>query len=199
MLEAGLAGFAVSFSLIVAIGAQNSLVLRQGLSRSHVFISCLFCGLSDAVLIALGVFGAGHIATRFPLFETVLIWAGALFLIAYAGIRLRAAYLGEYQAEIDAQARPVWRVIVVLAAVTWLNPHVYLDTLALIGAVSLKFEGHKLAFAIGAASASVLFFFMLGYGARFLAPIFKSERAWRILDIGIAAIMLTIAATLILS
>lgn len=195
MLSAALTGFFTSLSLILAIGAQNAMVLRQGLARSHVFWACLFCAVSDAILIALGVAGFGLAVERFPALPLILTLGGIAFLICYGCMRLWAAYKGVYDAEMDGSAKPLAAVIASLAAVTWLNPHVYLDTLALLGAVSVQYTDVtlKLVFGVSAIAASFVFFFSLGYGAVLLAPYFRSERFWRLLDVAIAIVMFAIA------
>tara|TARA_R110002096_G_scaffold97354_4_gene217048 strand:+ start:53090 stop:53698 length:609 start_codon:yes stop_codon:yes gene_type:complete len=195
MISAGLTGFFTSLSLILAIGAQNAMILRQGLARSHVFWACLFCALSDAILIALGVAGFGFAVERFPNLPFILTIGGIAFLLVYGCLRLWAAYVGTYRSEIDGGAKSLGAVIAALAAVTWLNPHVYLDTLALLGAVSVQYTdmAEKTAFGLSAVAASFIFFFSLGYGAVLLAPYFKSERFWQGLDVAIALTMFAIA------
>lgn len=200
MLGPAASGFATSFALILAIGAQNALVLRQGLLRAHVFWLCLFCAVSDAILIAAGVAGFGALATLYPGFPRIMALAGAAFLLVYGAMRFRAAIKGDDALHLGGLVAPLWPTLATAAAITWLNPHVYLDTLGLIGAVSTQFAGvAKLAFGLGAVSASFVFFFSLGYGARLLAPLMQSVRAWRILDVGIGVTMWTLAAGLILS
>jgi L-lysine exporter family protein LysE/ArgO len=201
MIIAAVTGFFTSLSLILAIGAQNAMILRQGLARSHVFWACLFCAVSDAILITLGVAGFGFATDHFPALPMILTVGGIVFLLCYAGMRLWAAYTGKYDGEMDGRAKPLGAVIASLAAVTWLNPHVYLDTLALLGAVSVQFTDgmEKLAFGASAVIASFVFFFSLGYGAKFLAPYFQSTTMWRMLDIGIAVVMFAIAFGLFLS
>ncbi|MEM7242118.1 MAG: LysE/ArgO family amino acid transporter [Pseudomonadota bacterium] len=194
MITAALTGFATAFSLILAIGAQNMMVLRQGLARAHIFWVCLFCATSDAILIIAGVLGMGALIEQFPNLITIIKWGAIAFLVFYAGLRLWAAYNGDYEAQITGKAQSLGAVLAAIFAVTWLNPHVYLDTLALIGSISLQYEGlTKTAFAIGAVTSSFVFFFGLGYGARAFAPYFISPRLWRILDISIALVMLLIA------
>ncbi|MGR3781585.1 MAG: LysE/ArgO family amino acid transporter [Albimonas sp.] len=197
---AGATGFATGFSLILAIGAQNAFVLRQGLRGRHVFWVCLVCAVSDAALIAAGVAGFGAAAERWPWLGPAMALAGAAFLTVYGALRLRAA-LGPAEALAAAGgAAPGLRAVLLQTlAFTWLNPHVYLDTLALVGAVGAPFQGaEKLAYGIGAAGASFVFFFALGYGARLLAPVFARPAAWRALDAGIAVVMWAIAAKLVL-
>ena len=200
MLTATLTGFGTSFSLILAIGAQNAFVLRQGLIRAHVFWVCLICALSDAALIAVGVAGIGSLSTAAPWAITALTWGGAAFLVVYGALSLgRAFHPGALRAA-DRGAGSLRAALLTCLALTWLNPHVYLDTVGLIGAVSTGFPGFdgKLAFATGATLASFTFFFGLGYGARRLAPVFARPRAWAVLDILIKLVMWSIAATLLL-
>ncbi|WP_420029459.1 LysE/ArgO family amino acid transporter [Rhodovulum visakhapatnamense] len=200
VLGPALTGFATSLSLILAIGAQNAFVLRQGLLGCHVFALCLFCALSDAVLIAAGVAGFGAVTGALPWLPQALSLGGAAFLIVYGALRARAAWRGGHRLTAEGQAGGVWAVVGTAAALTWLNPHVYLDTLGLIGAVSTEFDpgAAREAFALGAVLASFCFFFALGYGARVLAPAMARPVAWRVLDALIAAVMWAIAARLIL-
>lgn len=199
MILAAGTGFSTAFALILAIGAQNAFVLRQGLMRSHVFWVCLICAVSDAVLITAGILGFGAVTARFPALPTFMAIGGALFLLIYGLMRFRAAWNGGAGIDATGQAQPLRRAILTCLAFTWANPHVYLDTLALIGAVSTAFIGAgKLAFGIGAVSASFTFFFALGYGARLLAPLLQSPRSWQILDILIGLLMWAIALGLIL-
>ncbi len=199
MLTAAATGFATGLSLILAIGAQNAFVLQQGLRREHVFWVCLICALSDAVLIVTGVVGIGSIGAAFPDALHLLTLAGAAFLVVYGAMSMRRAL---NPGALQASAQPdgsLQRAVMTALAVTWLNPHAYLDTVGLLGAVSTGFDGleAKAAFALGAISAEFLFFFCLGYGARMLAPTFARPRAWMVLDIAIAFVMWSIAALLI--
>jgi L-lysine exporter family protein LysE/ArgO len=194
-------GFATGFSLILAIGAQNAFVLRQGLLRAHVFWVCLLCALSDAVLISVGVLLARSISNRAEWAIEWITWAGAAFLIAYGCVSVwRASSPGRLIASENAP-RALWRAAATCLALTWLNPHVYLDTVGLIGAVSTGFKDatDKLAFGAGAVAASFVFFFGLGYGARLFAPIFSQPRAWAIMDLCIALVMFILAGSLILT
>lgn len=199
MISAAITGFFTSLTLILAIGAQNAFVLRQGLLGRHVFALCLFCGSSDALLIATGVLGFGYIVDLAPWLPTVMAVGGATFLILYGITRLVAAWRGDYALQIEGQPAALWPTLGVAAALTWLNPHVYLDTLGLIGAVSTQYTQNSQIFAFGIAAiiASFVFFFSLGYGARLLAPYMKSAQTWRILDGGIGLTMFGIAATLL--
>ena len=198
-LTAALAGFRLGLGLIVAIGAQNAFVLRQGIRREHVLAVALFCALSDAVLIALGVSGMGALARLAPWAGEVLRWGGVAFLSWYALRAARAAWRGGATLAAGQGAAVSLRaVMVTVAALTWANPHVWLDTVVLLGAVSAQFPGAGLAFGIGAATASFAFFFALAYGARLLAPLFARPGAWRLLDALVAAIMASVAARLAL-
>lgn len=191
------AGFALGFSLILAIGAQNAFVLRQGLRREHVFWVCATCALSDAALIGAGVAGFGALGQAVPWFEPVMRYGGAAFLIVYGAMNLRSAWAGGAAMDLTGGARPTLkRALLTLLALTWLNPHVYLDTVVLIGSISSQYES-RLFFGLGAALSSVTFFFTLGYGARLVAPIFANPRAWQALDAGIGVTMWAIAAKLV--
>ena len=192
-----LVGMGTGLSLIVAIGAQNAFVLRQGLLRSHVFAVGLFCALSDAILVSLGVFAAGTLTRIAPWFAEVMRWGGAAFLILYGLKAARSALAGGDGLRAGGQGQAFWPAMGTVAALTWANPHVYLDTVVLLGAISADFSS-KQAFAAGAITGSFLFFFSLGYGARLLAPIFARPRAWQVLDMVIALVMWSIAAKLIM-
>ena len=200
MIAAATTGFFTGFSLILAIGAQNAFVLRQGILRQHVFALALFCALSDAVLIAAGVAGFSVLTSAWPGLPLAMSLAGAAFLLAYGLARARAAIAGGQALTLGADAPGLGRTLALAAAFTWANPHVYLDTLGLIGAVSTGFRPGRarLAFGLGAVAASFVFFFGLGYGARLLAPLLRSTTAWRVLDALIAVTMFAIAAKLIL-
>ncbi len=200
MIQAAGFGFATGFSLILAIGAQNAFVLRQGLLKAHVFWLCLLCALCDAILIAAGVLGFSGLVTILPWFPTAMALAGAAFLLVYGWTRFAAARKGDYDMTIAGQSGSLKATLLTGAAFTWLNPHVYLDTVALMGGISTTFETSQLkaAFAGGGMAASFVFFFSLGYGARFLAPIMQSAQAWRRLDILIGAVMWALAAKLLL-
>lgn len=200
MLSAYLAGLSMGLSLIVAIGAQNAFVLRQGLRHEHVFWVALTCASSDAVLITVGVAGFGRMAVALPWLDPVMRYGGAAFLLAYGARSLRSALRGTGALEVSegAVAEPLGRVLAACLAITWLNPHVYLDTVVLLGSVAVQFPGSRVAFGAGAVTGSFLFFFALAYGAKRLRPVFARPVAWRILEGVIAAIMATIAVTLVL-
>jgi len=197
MPSAILPGFALGLSLIVAIGAQNAFVLRQGLRRDHVLAVVLTCALSDAVLIAAGVSGMGTLAALVPWFEPAMRYGGATFLIAYGARNLLAAARGGAAMQVAGQAGqgPAAALLTCLA-LTWLNPHVYLDTVVLIGSVSAQYDD-RLGFALGAMAASFAFFFTLGFGARLIAPWLARPGAWRLLDAGLALVMWAVALRLI--
>ena len=199
MLSSFLPGFLLSLSLILAIGAQNAFVLRQGLRREHVFWVCLTCGVSDALLITAGVAGFGALAETVPWFETVMRYGGAAFLIVYGWRNARSAWRGGEALQAAGQApNSLRRTLLTLLALTWLNPHVYLDTLVLLGSISAQYDD-RFAFGAGAVLASLTFFFALGYGARLLQPVFAKPVSWRVLDTIIALTMWAIAASLLLS
>ncbi|MEJ6398275.1 LysE/ArgO family amino acid transporter [Yoonia sp. 208BN28-4] len=201
MILAATTGFATAFALILAIGAQNAFVLRQGLARAHVFWLCLFCAASDAILIVAGVLGFAAMVALFPALPTVMTLGGAAFLIVYGITRFIAAWRGDYALQLSGKSAGLGATLATAAAFTWLNPHVYLDTLGLIGAISTEFPAasDKTAFAIGAVTSSFVFFFSLGYGARLLAPVMQSARAWRILDVIIGIVMWLLALKLLVS
>jgi L-lysine exporter family protein LysE/ArgO len=194
-----LSGFLLGLSLIVAIGAQNAFVLRQGLRREHVFAVCAVCALSDAVLIAAGVAGFGALVKALPWLAPVMRFGGGAFLFAYALRSLWSAWRphGGLDPARD-QPRPLSITLTMCLAFTWLNPHVYLDTVVLLGSVSTRYGDHRIAFTLGAMTASCVFFFSLGYGARLLRPLFANPKAWRFLDAGIGITMAALAAKLVL-
>lgn len=198
MTSAFLPGFFLSLSLILAIGAQNAFVLRQGLRQEHVFAVCLVCAVSDAILIAAGVAGFGLASHALPWLEPVLRYGGALFLLAYAARSLRSALRNHGSLTPSGrQAAGLGATLATRLAFTWLNPHVYLDTVVLLGSISSQYDGHKAAFALGAMAASFTFFFTLGFGARLLRPVFASQTAWRVLDVLVGIAMLAIALKLV--
>ena len=199
MTQALIAGFLTGLSLIAAIGAQNAFVLRQGLKREHVGIVVLLCAGSDAVLITLGVAGFNAAAERLPWLEPLMLWGGVAFLLVYGALRFRAALRGgEALAAGQSQAVPLKRVVLTCLALTWLNPHVYLDTLALLGALSSQYAPLEAVFGLGAVIASFCFFAALGYGARLLAPVLAKPRAWVVVEALIGLVMWMIAASLVM-
>ena len=201
MTQAFFTGFITLMSLILAVGAQNVFILRQGVLRSHVLPLCVFATASDALLIWTGVIGFGVIAQMAPGLAHVMTWGGALFLCAYGALRFRAAYLGDYSLELGEGRQSLKKTLMTLAGFTFLNPHVYLDTIGLIGAVSAQYDADSLryAFATGASVGSLVFFCSLGFGARILAPVMGSSKAWRVLDVLVGVTMWTIAALLVSS
>jgi L-lysine exporter family protein LysE/ArgO len=196
MLPAFLTGFFLGLSLIVAIGAQNAFVLRQGILGQHVFYVALFCALSDALLISIGVAGISFFLNNvINQISSTLFGFSALWLSGYGILRLIAVFKADTTIEIDAsKSKGLMPTISIAAILTFANPHVYLDTMVLIGSISQQFFGYyKFAFALGAVLGSFVFFFSLAYGAKLLEPIMKRPSSWRILDCLIALIMFTIA------
>lgn len=195
-----LAGLSMGLSLIVAIGAQNAFVLRQGLKGQRVFAVSLTCALSDAILITSGVAGFGRIIALAPWLDPVMRYGGAAFLIWYGARSLRSALRSTDALAVGAatDGRGLGATLLTCLAFTWLNPHVYLDTVVLLGSISTQFPGFGASFAAGAMTGSFLFFFALGYGAGWLRPLFATPAAWRVLESAIAVIMGAIAVRLIL-
>ncbi len=193
MNTAFLSGFLLSFSLILAIGPQNAFVLRQGLLKQHVLPIALFCTLSDIILILLGIFGFGYTISSFDNFSQYMFAIGGTWLLGYGFLRLKGAYLADSFLEAsNEQESDIRLVLINCALLTWFNPHVYIDTLILIGTVSIRFEDY-LDFGLGACLASFIFFFSLAFGARLLSPFMSSKKAWQILDLIIASIMFVLA------
>jgi L-lysine exporter family protein LysE/ArgO len=218
-----LAGLGLGLSLIVAIGAQNVFVLRQGIRREHVLAVVVICALSDAVLIIAGVAGLGFVVAAAPWLVVVARWAGALFLLAYGLLAARRAWRGGGDAlradDSDADSasaaaapdaasggtatltRPrtaLAPVILTTLALTWLNPHVYLDTVLMLGSIAATHGSERWLFAAGAVIASILWFTALGFGAGHLGRWLRTPRSWRMLDAVIAVIMISIAVSLVL-
>jgi len=199
MLSAALSGFLLGASLIIAIGAQNAFILRQGLLKEHVFILSLICALSDALLITAGVAGLGALIAQSPTLISVVTLGGAAFLFWYASIAFRRAFHTEVLQAATAGNGNLKVAIGTVLALTFLNPHVYLDTVVLLGGLSARFEGfNRAAYGAGAALASFIWFFGLGYGARLLQPIFAKPAAWRVLDVLIGLVMAGIALSLLI-
>ncbi len=191
-------GFLLGGGLIVAIGAQNAFILRQGLMRQHVFILCLLAAVFDALLIVLGVAGMGALIRSNPGLLFYVTLGGVLFLAAYAIIAARRALLPVGLQALENGAKNLTRAVIILVGFTFLNPHVYLDTIVLLGGVSSQYSGSmRITFAAGAAVSSFVWFFSLGYGAKVLAPLFARPSAWRLLDAFIALVMATLAITLL--
>lgn len=193
-MSAYLSGFIIGLSLILAIGAQNAFVLRQGIKRQYVFIVCSICALSDAILIILGVAGFATLIHQFPWVEDVARYGGALFLVVYGIKSLIAAFKhNDSLAPAQDKNQSLAKTVMACLAFTWLNPHVYLDTVVFVGSISTQFPGMKLAFVSGAVSASFVFFFSLGYGSRLLTPLFRKVIAWKILDFCVGVLMFILA------
>jgi L-lysine exporter family protein LysE/ArgO len=196
MLSAFLTGFFLGLSLIIAIGAQNAFILRQGIIGQHEFYIALFCALSDALLIIIGVAGISFFLNNFISQNlNILFGLSSIWLAGYGIIRLKSAFKSNKTIKVEASTlKGLFPTISVAVVLTFLNPHVYLDTMILIGSISQQFSGfHKIIFTLGAILASFVFFFSLAYGARLLTPIMLRPFSWKILDSLIAFIMFTIA------
>jgi len=198
-MSAYIAGFTLSLSLILAIGAQNAFVLKQGLKKQHVFVVCLICAGSDAILIVLGVSGFGMIVKESAWLGPLSRYGGAVFLGFYAVKSFMAAFGTAHSLDPAEEISPsLKKSVIICLAFTWLNPHVYLDTVVLLGSISTQFETGELLFAYGAVTASFLFFFSLGYGARILIPFFQKPISWKVLDFVVGLVMSSIALSLLL-
>ena len=199
MITAFLTGFFLGISLIIAIGAQNTFVLRQGILNQHVFYVALFCALSDAFLIIIGITGISFFLGNFiNQVSDQLFGLSAIWLAGYGAIRLRSVFKSNLTLNIEKSlSRDLVPTLSVLLILTFTNPHVYLDTMILIGSVSQQYSGdYKIAFAAGASLASFIFFFSLAYGAKLLTPLMQKPLSWRLLDFLIALIMFSIAIKL---
>lgn len=201
LVSAAAAGFVTGAGLIIAIGAQNAFVLRQGLQRSHVGLVVTVCALSDALLILLGVAGIGVLIQQWPVLLQALRFGGAAFLAWYGLQAAQRAWQGSAVLAAGQNDTTSWQqVLLTCLAFTWLNPHVYLDTMVLIGSLSTRYPGTaQWAFGLGACAASMAWFSALGFGARLLQPVFNRPRAWQILDGCIAVIMLLLCMLLLLN
>ncbi len=196
MLGAALAGLGTGLSLIVVIGAQNAFVLRQGILRAYVPAIVLICALSDLVLIVAGVAGIGVVVRAFPLAIELVSIIGGLFLIGYGLMAARRMLRPARLATDNGGVGSLRAAVLTCVALTWLNPHVYLDTVLLLGSVANSYGADRWAFGAGAALGSVLWFSGLGFGARLLRGLFTRPIAWRVLDVLIAAIMITLGVVL---
>lgn len=197
-MHTALAGFSLGLSLIVAIGAQNAFILRQGLQRQYVLWVCLICAFSDALLISIGVFGLSLVVKVIPAIEWLMRYIGCVFLFCYGVRSFWQSLRGTSALHVNgANQQSLKTTILICLALTWLNPHVYLDTVLLMGSIANQYPGKQGYFALGAITASFCFFFALGYGARLLKPIFSKSISWRILDFFIAIIMWLIAISLV--
>ncbi|WP_442880031.1 LysE/ArgO family amino acid transporter [Aurantimonas sp. A2-1-M11] len=201
MIAAGGRGFALGLGLIVAIGAQNAFVLERGLVRNHVLAVVLVCALADAALIAAGVAGLGTLITGAPDLVRLVTLGGAAFLAVYAALALRRTLHPDAMAVRGGRSMSRRAAVGVVLGLTFLNPHVYLDTVVLLGSLSARYEqaAERTAYAGGAMLASAVWFATLGYGARLLAPVFVRPAAWRVLDGLIAAVMALLSITLLMS
>jgi len=197
-LLAAVSGLALGLALIVAIGAQNAFVLRQGLRGEHVVAVVAVCALSDLALIAAGIAGTGALLDAAPAAVMVIRWAGAAFLLGYGALAARRALwpAGALTTE-AAQRTPPLPTVLTASALTWLNPHVHLDTVILLGSVAATQGDLRWHFGAGAAVGSLLWFSALGAGARLLRPVFARPGAWRVLDAGIALVMIVLAVGLL--
>jgi len=189
-----IAGLLTGLSLIIAIGAQNAFVLRQGIRREHVGVVVAICALSDAVLIAAGNLGIGVLVTTFPVVLEVLKWGGVAYLLWFAFSSFRSALQAQGLKE-DA-ARSAGSVVATTLALTWLNPHVYLDTVVMLGNLANQYGAERWLYSAGAAAGSVLWFTGLGFGARALAKPLASPSVWRVIDVVIGLVMVAIAIRL---
>ncbi|MFD8228129.1 LysE/ArgO family amino acid transporter [Streptomyces massasporeus] len=196
---AGAAGFGTGLSLIVAIGAQNAFVLRQGIRRQAVLAVVAICALSDAALIALGVGGVGAVVVKWPAALTVVGWIGGAFLLVYGALAARRVLRpgGDALRTEGEAAGSVRRAVLTCLAMTWLNPHVYLDTVFLLGSVGADHGELRWTFGLGAVLASLCWFTALGFGARMLGRFLAKPAAWRVLDGLVAATMIVLGAVLI--
>lgn len=192
-------GFGVSMGLIMAIGVQNAFVLRQGIRRRHVFTTALLCSLIDIVMIILGVVGVGTLIHENALFMSIAKWGGMAFLFYY-GTRSFYSAMQAQQLDIEANTpKPTstWKVILTILGISLLNPHLYLDTMVLIGSIGGQYEHTaRTSYILGAILASVVWFFSLAYGSALLTPLFEKPKAWRILDVLVGTIMWGIAISL---
>ncbi|OIQ84855.1 arginine exporter protein ArgO [mine drainage metagenome] len=197
-MSVAIQGFLTGLSLIVAIGAQNAFVLRQGIRREHVLTVVVVCAVADAVLVTAGVGGLGAAITTHPVAVAVARVGGAAFLAAFAVLALRRARRpGSLVPADDAPATHLG-VLVACLGFTFLNPHVYLDTVVLLGSLASQHgDPGRWVFGAGAVAASVTWFVGLGFGARRLRPFFARPRSWQVLDYGVAAVMTTLAVALV--
>ena len=199
MIAAFLSGFFLGLSLIIAIGAQNAFVLRQGILGKHILFVALFCAISDALLICVGIVGISFFLNDFiAQYSDLLFGFSAIWIAIYGLVRLKAVFKSNNELEIESSTSEDFiTTLSILFILTFANPHVYLDTMVLIGSISQQFSGdNKIAFAIGAIFASFVFFFSLAYGANLLAPLMQNANSWRKLDFLIALVMFIISINL---
>lgn len=196
MLAIG-SGLLTGLSLIIAIGAQNAFVLRQGLTRQHVLAVVMFCALSDALLIVLGMLGLGVAIMSLPILLEVFRFGGAAYLIYFAATSFRRALRPKALEASDKKAGSLAAALATAAALTYLNPHVYIDTVLLLGSIGNQFGADRWLFALGAATGSVIWFFSLGFGAKLLSRFVTRPSFWKYLDFSIGLVMLAIALMLL--
>lgn len=193
-------GFATTISLISAIGAQNTFLLRQGLLKQHVFLVCTVCFICDVFLISLGIFGVDYVVTS-PFLENCITFGGALFLFVYGGFAFRSAWVGNSKLQLDPNnlpARTMGQITLVTLAVTLLNPHAFLDTVVILGGICVPMTlDEKWIFLMGALIGSFIWFYSVGFGARLLIPWFRSSKTWRFFDTFTGCVMWGIAVTLL--
>jgi len=193
-----ISGLLLGTSLIIAIGAQNAFVLRQGLLGRHVAVITTICFLSDAALITAGILGLGTLIQKNPDWLSIVALIGGLFLLAYGALAFKRALHPSGLKPAEDGKGTLSKVVMITLALTWGNPHVYLDTVVLIGGLSAQYPGtERFSFGLGAITGSALWFYALGFGARYLAPLFARPIAWRILDITIAVVMWSLAWSLL--
>lgn len=192
-------GFVAGLSLIVAIGAQNAFVLRQGIRNEHVLPVVILCAVSDLVLIVAGVAGVGALVTAHPQLMTIARYGGAAFLLGYGLLAARRALQPAVMTPGDAGPARLPAVLLTCLTLTFLNPHVYLDTVVLLGTLASQQGEGRWRFGAGAALASLVWFFGLGFGARQLAGLFAKPVTWRILDGVIALTMIALSVSLALT
>ncbi len=196
-LTAAAAGFGTGLSLIVAIGAQNAFVLRQGIRRDAVLAVVGICALSDAALIALGVGGVGAVVVAWPEALTAVALIGGAFLIGYGCLAVRRVFRPSALLVEAGTAGSRRRAVLTCLAMTWLNPHVYLDTVFLLGSIAADRGPLRWTFGLGAVLASLVWFAALGFGARLLSRFLARPSAWRVLDALVAAMMIALGVTLV--
>ena len=199
MLSAFLTGLFLGLSLIVAIGAQNAFVIRSGILKNHIFYIALFCAISDSLLIIIGIAGISFFLKDFMNeFSNIIFGFSALWLFSYGLLRIRSALINNYlTVDNNSKSSSLLKAISIVAVFTFVNPHVYLDTMILIGSISQQFlDTNRIYFAIGACAASFIWFFSIAYGAKLLTPIMQKPAHWRNLDLLIALIMFVIAFNL---
>ncbi|AUI65552.1 MULTISPECIES: LysE/ArgO family amino acid transporter [Glaesserella] len=200
-MDTFLHGFVVCFGLIVSIGAQNAFLLKQGILKQHVFWIALICFVCDVLLMGIGVLGLGSLIAQSPISSLTLALIGAIFLFTYGSRSFVSAYRGTSQLlmQQDKTKSSLKKVVLITLAITLLNPHVYIDTVVIVGGIggTLNFE-QKVQFLIGALICSFLWFFGVGYGAGLLSPYFEKRRTWQILDSITGMIMYGIAFSLLI-